>query len=146
MSLKRIITIVFLFATMFLVACSVQSKEQSKGELTRIDVISLFEEKDIEYHIQLTEELTLVESAYQKVNWQPNTEPKMSREPDVVAIFFYTFDENMPERLVNYQIWFNQGNDTATIISDYQNEGFGTLDKGNAESLKQVFMKARQTE
>ncbi len=142
MSLKKIITIVFLFASMFLVACS----EQSKGELTRIDVISLFEEKDIEYHIQLEEELSLVENIFQKVNWQPNAEPKMSREPDVEAIFFYTFDKNMPERLVNHQIWFNQGNDTATIISDYQNEGFGTLAKGNAESLKQVFMKAGQTE
>lgn len=142
MNLKKILTIVFIFATMFLVACS----EQSKGELTRIDIISLFEEKDIEYHIQLEEELTLVENVFQKVNWQPNAEPKMSREPDVEAVFFYTFDENMPERLVNYQIWFIQGNDTATIISDHQNEGFGRLDKENAESLKQVFMKARQTE
>lgn len=142
MSLKKIITIVFLFASLFLVACS----EQSKGELTRIDVISLFEEKSIEYHIQLEEELTLVENVFQKVNWQPNVELKMSREPDVEAVFLYAFDKNMPERLVNYQIWFNQGNDTATIISDYQNEGFGTLVKGNAESLKQVFMKAGQTE
>ncbi|MFY3791627.1 hypothetical protein ACOQFO_08005 [Ureibacillus sp. MALMAid1270] len=79
------------------------------------------------------------------MNWQPNAEPKMSREPDVEAVFFYNFDENMPERLVNYQIWFNQGNDTATIISDHANEGFGTLDKGNAESLKDVFIKASQT-
>ena len=142
MRLKKIITIVFLFAAIFLVACS----EQSKGELTRIDVISLFEDKDIEYHIQLEEELTLVENVFQKVSWQPNAEPKMSREPDVEAVFFYTVDENMPERLVNYQIWFIQGNDTATIISDYENEGYGRLDKENAESLKQVFMKARQTE
>ena len=142
MRLKKIITIVFLIAAIFLVACS----EQSKGELTRIDVISLFEDKDIEYHIQLEEELTLVENIFQKVSWQPNAEPKMSREPDVEAVFFYTVDENMPERLVNYQIWFIQGNDTATIISDYQNEGYGRLDKENAESLKQVFMKARQTE
>ena len=142
MSLKKIITIVFLFASLFLVACS----EQSKGELTRIDVISLFEEKSIEYHIQLEEELTLVENVFQKVNWQPNAKLKMSREPDVEAVFFYTFDKNMPERLVNYQIWFNQENDTATIICDYQNEGFGTLVKGNAESLKQFFMKAGQTE
>lgn len=80
------------------------------------------------------------------MNWQPNAEPKMSREPDVEAAFFYTFEKNMPERLVNYQIWFNQGNDTATIISDYQNEGFGTLDKGNAESLKRFFIKTGQTE
>ena len=139
MSLKKIIIIV---AAMFLVACS----EQSKGELTRIDVSSLFEDKDIEYHIQLKEELTIVENVFQKVSWQPNAEPKMSREPDVEAVFFYTVDENMPERLVNYQIWFIQENDTATIISDYQNEGFGTLDKGNAESLKQFFIKTGQTE
>ena len=137
MSLKKIIIIV---AAMFLIACS----EQSKGELTRIDVSSLFEEKDIEYHIQLEEELTLVENVFQKVSWQPNAEPKMSREPDVEAVFFYTVDENMPERLVNYQIWFIQGNDTATIISDYENEGYGRLDKENAESLKQVFMKIKQ--
>jgi len=139
--MRRIIGIPLLLIIMFLVACS----EQSKGELTRIDVISLFEEKDIEYHIQLEEELTLVENAFQKVNWQPNAEPKMSKEPDVEAVFFYTSDENMPERLVNYKIWFTQGNDTATIISDHPNEGFGTLDKGNAESLKDVFMKASQT-
>jgi len=137
MRLKKIIAIVFLFASMFLVACS----EQSKGKLTRIDVISLFEEKEIEYHIQLEEELTLVENVFQKVNWQPNTEPKMSREPDVEAVFFYTFNKNMPERLVNYQIWFDQANDTATIINDYENEGFGTLVKEETESLKQVFIK-----
>ncbi|CAM5197176.1 hypothetical protein UACE39S_06063 [Ureibacillus acetophenoni] len=82
--MRRIIGIPLLLIIMFLVACS----EQSKGELTRIDVISLFEEKNIEYHIQLEEELTLVENAFQKVNWQPNAEPKMSKEPDVEAVFF----------------------------------------------------------
>jgi hypothetical protein len=137
--MKKIISINFLLVIMFLVACS----GQEKGELTRIDVVARFDAKEIEHHIQLKEELTSVENAFNKVKWEPNVEPKMARESDVKAIFFYIVDKNMPERLVEYEIWFNQNKDTATIISDNENEGYGTLDNENAEILKSLFVKVR---
>ena len=74
------------------------------------------------------------------MKWQPNAEPKMVRNEDVKATLFFKYDENMPERLFVYQIWFIQSNGTATIISNNEKEGLGTLDKENAQELETIFL------
>ena len=56
------------------------------------------------------------------------------------ARLFFSFDKNMPERLVEYFIWFNPGNKTATII-DRDEHAYGSLDKKNAEILKEIMLK-----
>jgi hypothetical protein len=112
---------------LLLVACS----WKEKGELTRVDV---FIENQNDIHIQDEDTLTLLEKIFEQIKWD-NKVVDMARESDVEVTFFYTFDEKMPERLVEYEIWFNE-NGTATIVSDAENKSYGKLDKGNTENLK----------
>ncbi|KKI91235.1 hypothetical protein WQ54_16065 [Bacillus sp. SA1-12] len=119
----------FIFFLMFITGCSLQPT----GELTRVDV-----QKGIYEDILIItddETIHLLKRCFRKVKWEPDTSAKMSRKEDIVATLFYTYDKNMPERLYEYRIWFN-GNDTATIISNNENEGYGTLDLDHSKILK----------
>ncbi|TDV97896.1 hypothetical protein B0G66_1341 [Bacillus badius] len=82
-----------------------------------------------------------LKKVFKKVKWEPNIEPKIVRKEDVKATLFFEYDQNMPERLFEYEIWFNQDNNTAMIISNNEKEGFGTLDKNNAKKLKNILLK-----
>ena len=107
-------------------------------ELTRIDVQKITEdgEKDGEERIIASKEkLQTIEQAFDKIRWSPNTEPEMARKEDVIAIFFIREEKNMPERLYEYRIWFE--GETATIISNKENEGYGRLtDKEQVQYLE----------
>ncbi|QGQ45796.1 hypothetical protein [Metabacillus sediminilitoris] len=129
--MKKIVTSIFIL--MFMVGCSAQDS----GELTRVDVQKGNKQENYEDTLMITDEKTinLLKSSFGEVKWEPNTKPEMSRKEDISATLFYTFDENMPERLYEYRIWFN-GNDTATIISNNEKEGYGTLDLDNSRILK----------
>ncbi|MEH7247426.1 hypothetical protein V7114_11665 [Neobacillus niacini] len=136
-----IISTVFL---MFLIGCSNKgSKEVNLNQLTRVDVEVVKSDESYEEAEMITDEesLEVVRKSFEQIKWEPNVEPKMARKEDVKATLFFEYDENMPERLFTYQIWFNQSNDTATIISNNEKEGFGTLDKENAKILENILLK-----
>jgi len=122
-----------------LVACS-EKEDEKEGELTRVDVQKVNEEGNYEDVITITDQgkLDLVKKTLEHVEWEPNTKPKMATKEDVLATLFYSFDKNMPERLYEYRIWF-EANETATIISSNEKEGYGNLDKGNARNFKNMF-------
>ena len=126
---KKMISIIFLFVVSLLVSCS----GQEKGELTRVDV---FIENQNDIHIQ-EDTLALLEKTFEQIEWEPNIKADMSRKEDVMLTFFYSVEENMPERLYEYRIWFNS--ETATIISNEENEGFGELDTENLKIIKNIF-------
>ncbi|MEW9674343.1 hypothetical protein [Ammoniphilus sp. 3BR4] len=132
--MKKMISIIFLFTIMLLAACS----GQEKGELTRVDVLI---ENQGEIHIQDKDTLVEIENIFEQIKWSPNTVVNMARKADVKTIFFYTFDENMPERLVEYEIWFNENADTAEIVSNNEKEGYGELDKDNTNTLRKILLK-----
>jgi hypothetical protein len=110
-------------------------------ELTRIDVQKINEDglKDGEERIIASrEKLQTIEQAFERIKWSPKTEAEMARKEDVIAIFFIQEEKNMPERLYHYRIWFE--GETATIISDKENEGYGRLtDKEQVEVLESEF-------
>ncbi|TRZ40694.1 hypothetical protein CEQ21_02880 [Niallia circulans] len=87
------------------------------------------------------ETIDVLRKTLKKTKWEPNVEHKMARKEDVKATLFFKYDKNMPERLFEYLIWFKQNNDTATIISNNVKEGYGTLDKDNAETLESILIK-----
>ncbi len=126
-----------LVAGIILVACS-----EEKGQLTRVDVQKVNEEGDYEDVIMITEseDIEAIEKLLRHVKWEPNTEPGMARKEDVFAVLFYSFDEDMPERLYEYRIWF-ENNGAATIISNNEKEGYGTLSKEHAQELKDRLFK-----
>lgn len=109
-----------------------------KGELTRIDVLI---KNQSDTHIQDEDSLVLLKNLTEQVKWEPNKVPSMAREADVKAIFFYEVEKNTPERLYEYEIWFNEDVGTATIISNDEKEGYGELHKDNAKALKNIFFK-----
>ena len=128
---------VLLVLAMILVSCS-----GNEGLLTRVDVQVANEEGNDEDVVTITDkdEMDLIKKSYKHVKWEPNTEAKMARKEDLLVTLFYTLDKNMPERVFEYKIWFNE-NETATMISNHENEGYGTLDQQNSRNLKNVLLK-----
>lgn len=125
----------FAFISVFIllmVGCTMEGK----GELTRIDVLI---ENQGDTHIQDENTLSLLGNLSEQVKWEQNKIPSMAREPDVKAIFFYEVKKNTPERIYEYEIWFNENTGTAAIISNDEKEGYGELNKENAKVLKNIF-------
>jgi len=117
-----------------LFACS-----DKEDQLTRIDVQKVNEEgnyEDIKI-IADKEKINFVEQSLDNVRWEPQTEAIMAKKEDALVIAFYTYDENMPERLYEYKIWLEE-NDIVTIISNKEDEGYGRLDKENAQNLQNI--------
>ena len=117
------------------------SKEFNFNQLTRVDVEVGKGDESYEEAVMITDEETIdvLRKIFKEIQWEPNAEPKMARMEDVKATLFFEYDKNMPERLVEYEIWFNQSNGTATIMSNNEIEGFGTLDKDHAQTLERIF-------
>ncbi|KOR87238.1 hypothetical protein AM233_08960 [Bacillus sp. FJAT-22058] len=114
---------------------------EEKGQLSRVDVQKIDTEgkyKDVVMIID-RESIELLRQAFEQIKWDDKV-VKMARKPDVEATLFYIFDENKPERLYEYEIWFNESVGTATIISNNENESYGELDKDNAQALKNIFL------
>ncbi|KRF63238.1 hypothetical protein ASG99_22475 [Bacillus sp. Soil768D1] len=136
--IRKIINFIFLFVFMLLlVGCMGEDTEQ----LTRVDVQKIDAEGKYVEALMITdnESIELLSEAFKQIKWD-NRMVKMARKPDLIATLFYTFDENIPERIVEYEIWFNE-NGTATIISNNENKSYGELDNESAKTLINIFLK-----
>ncbi|WHY15320.1 hypothetical protein QNH16_06590 [Peribacillus frigoritolerans] len=136
--MKKIINFTSLFVFMVLLVGCIG---EEKGQLSRVDVQKIDTEGKYEDVVMITdrESIELLRQAFEQIKWDDKV-VKMARKPDVEATLFYTFDENKPERLYEYEIWFNESSGTATIISNNENESYGELDKHNAQALKNNFL------
>lgn len=133
------IIVVFL---LLLMACSNKApKDSHLIQLNRIDVEIGKADGSYEEGVMISDKETIdiVRKTLKHIKWEPNTEPKMARKEDVKATLFFKLDQNMPERLYEYQVWFFQNN-SATIISNHKNKVFGTLDKDHALILENIFL------
>ncbi|MFC2950017.1 hypothetical protein [Virgibacillus sediminis] len=137
--MKKIMSIIFLFAIMLLAACS----GQEEGVLTRVDVQKVDKEGNYEEVVMITDKksIELLKKAFEDIKWSPNTKVNMARKADVKATLFFEFDENMPERLVEYEIWFNESAGTAEIVSNNDDEGYGELNTDNTKILRKNLLK-----
>jgi hypothetical protein len=135
--MKKIINFTSLFVLMVLLVGCIEEK----GQLSRVDVQKIDTEGKYEDVVMITdrESIELLRQAFEQIKWDDKV-IKMARKPDVEATLFYTFDENKPERLYEYEIWFNESAGTATIISNNENESYGELDKDNAKALNNIFL------
>lgn len=105
---------------------------EGKGKLIRVDVQNYGEV----VMITDNESIDVLRRAFEKVKWEQRIKPSMVRNADVKATLFYSYDKNMPERLYEYGVWFDEPAGTATIISNHEKEGYGKLDNINAGLLK----------
>ncbi|TCN26337.1 hypothetical protein [Mesobacillus foraminis] len=145
MSKKTNVSLIMcLIFAMFLVGCiNKSSNEFDLSQLSRVDIEVVQEDGSYGEAEMITDEETVdaLRKAFKQIKWEPNVEPKMGRKEDIKATLFFKYDENMPERLFEYQIWFIQSNDTATIISNNEKERYGTLEKDNAQILEKILLK-----
>src|SRR5690606_29840890 len=109
-------------------------------QLTRVDV-QIFSGDNIENEKIITDEenIKTLREIFTKIVWKENVKAQMARKEDVKATLFFTFDKNMPERLVEYFIWFNEGDASGTII-DREKHSLGKLNKDDAQKLKDILM------
>jgi hypothetical protein len=136
--MKKILS--FTFIMLFVLIVSACSKQEGiiQEELKRIVVQNTNENEEI--IITEPETINTIKNSIENVKWRPDVEPEMARKEDFTVTLLHLFDKNMPERLYKYRVWFNT-DDTATIISDNSTQGYGTLDKDNAEELKRALLK-----
>ena len=123
-----------------IVGCATKvPKEFDWSQLTRVDVQIFTEENnDNEIIIAEEEKIKSLREVFAKIKWEENVKAEMDRKEDVNATLFFTFDKNMPERLFEYFIWFNQ-DDISTII-DREKNALGTLNKDDTKTLKDTVL------
>lgn len=117
-------------------ACSIQ-----KDDLTRIDaeVRIIKDNKQVDTKVFTTtnkKTIKKLDKLFAKVVWTQSPKFKMARSEDAIVTFFYQTDNNKPEELVEYHVWYNQKDDGATIISGSQEDKVGTLDKEFINKIK----------
>jgi len=124
-----------------LIGCSNDvPKEFDLNQLTRVDIqIFADEQSDNEIIISEEEKIKTLREVFAKIEWELKVKAKMARKEDVKATLFFTFDKNMPEKLFEYFIWFNQGDASVTII-DREKNALGTLEKEDAQTLKDILL------
>lgn len=125
----------------FILSCVVGCSNGGSPTLTRVYYEILNSEENTEGTWMIIDEqsLTDIDQAFKEIKWEPNTMPSMSREEDVKVTLFRETDKNLPERLDYYSIWFN-ADETATIISENESEGFGNLEKEQTQILKEYLL------
>lgn len=141
--MKNIIIHLSMF-TIFLITLTGCSNELPKefewNQLTRVDVqIFTGENSATESIIAEKEKIITLRELFARIEWEQNVKAEMVRKEDVKATLFFKYDKNMPERLFEYFIWFNQEATTATII-DREKQALGTLDKEDTQTLKASLM------
>lgn len=118
-----------LLSVMLLAACS---EKEPMNELTRVQI----EKANTPDEIQVFEqsELAFISEQLQQVNWEPNVKAEMARIEDLQLQLFIKREPNMPESIITYCIWI-ANNQSLTIISSDEKEGYGRLDAKKAEPL-----------
>jgi hypothetical protein len=129
--------ILLFFILPLITACSSKDYEN----LTRIDIQKVNPDGDYEDTVIITDNETIEElkSIFIQIKWEPNIQAEMARKENVLVTLFYTLDENMPEKLYEYRVWFN-GNGNATIISNNEEEGYGSLNEEDTLKLKNILL------
>ena len=115
------------------------------SRLTRVDVEVLNSEGNYEKAVTtITDEKTIniLKQVFGEIKWEYNVDAKLSRAEDVKANLFFKSDDHSSDKSgpLEYQIWFDQPNDTAMLATrDEENNGaIGTLDKENTNKLKTI--------
>lgn len=129
---------IILFGLMLLLAGCKDLQHTEPIERAVIEPILDDERSDMEEIMVFdAEELEDIRSYLTQTEWQPNTEPKMARHEDVLLKLFIEVEKNMPERINDYRIWFNE-DDSMTIISNVETEGFGKLKRKYGKPFKDL--------
>ncbi|WP_391118104.1 hypothetical protein [Psychrobacillus sp. L3] len=128
----------FIIFILQLTGCS-ENENMNKDILTRVDVYKVNADEKYDEEVIISDKSTvdILNQVFEQIVWEQNVKAEMVRREDIKAVLFMEVEENMPERLVKYDIWFER-NGTATIINRDENS-LGKLDEKNANILKSKF-------
>ncbi|MCX8003131.1 MAG: hypothetical protein N2661_11200 [Anoxybacillus mongoliensis] len=82
--------------------------------------------------------LQSLQRVFTKIEWNRYIEVKMVRQEDAKIIMFRQVKQHMPEKTIQYKIWFEHADVGATIISSDPDENIGTLSKNDAKTLEGI--------
>ncbi|MBB5355272.1 hypothetical protein HNR43_001244 [Anoxybacillus mongoliensis] len=82
--------------------------------------------------------LQSLQRVFAKIEWNRYIEVKMVRQEDAKIIMFRQVKQHMPEKTIQYKIWFEHADVGATIISSDPDENIGTLSKNDAKTLEGI--------
>ncbi|MBO9128532.1 hypothetical protein [Bacillus sp. 165] len=127
-------SVLFVILTIF----SGCGKEQQK--LTRVTFQELQKDGTFGEESVIADKKTLekLASIVDEIKWEKAI-PSMAREGDVKAVLYYEEEKNMPERLYEYEIWFNK-NGKAEFLSNDKEKSYGKLNKNKSETLKKLLL------
>ncbi|QUG43344.1 hypothetical protein KD050_09020 [Psychrobacillus sp. INOP01] len=132
--MKKVICLFMMLVVVLLVGCT---ENETIEKLTRVDVFHVTVDGNYADEIIIADPSSVDElnQVFDRIEWERNVKAEMSRKEDVKAVLFLEDDVNMPERLVEYKIWF-EGNGTSTIK---ESDSYGRLDEVGTKILKDVF-------
>jgi hypothetical protein len=115
--------------------------EKDSDKLTRVyfQLVNTAEKSEETWMILDEKSLSAIDDAFTEIKWDPNTVPSMSRKEDLKVTLFWEDDNNLPELLREYSIWFNEDN-TATILSNIKEKNFGNLDSEYTKVIKDLLL------
>ncbi|MUK88279.1 hypothetical protein GMD78_07735 [Ornithinibacillus sp. L9] len=109
------------------------NNEMDWNDLTRLDV-QVGEEDLI---ITGSETVHEVRKIFSSIKWEENVPTVINGNEDIKVTLFFQFDKNMPERLVEYLIWFDQ-QDQLAIVKNNDENLYGVLE--NVNLLKHLLL------
>lgn len=129
--------IVSSFTMVFIILLMGCTENDTIEMLTRVDVFKVTVDDNYADEVIIADLNTVdkLSQAFDRIEWERNVKPQMARKEDVKAVLFLQDDVNMPERLMEYYIWF-EINGNSTII---EGDSYGRLDKEGTSILKDVF-------
>lgn len=132
--MKKIVSRCTIVFVLLLMGCT---ENETIEKLTRVDVFKVTADGDYADEIIIADLNTVdqLSQVFDQIEWERNTVARMSRKEDVKAVLFLEDDVNMPERLVEFYIWFEEGG-TSTIT---EGDSYGRLDEVGTRVLKDVF-------
>lgn len=138
---QRLAYFLISLTTLFLISCSNEEpKKFNLDQLTRVDIQEITPKSENEFVIMEEKDLDIIRETFKEVEWEPNTMVDIQGERTVEATFFYTYEENMPERLFMYEVYLMK-NESISLQSEKEEEGYGELSKEHAKSLKTLFFR-----
>ncbi|WBL13614.1 hypothetical protein [Sutcliffiella sp. NC1] len=131
---------VFPILIVALIGCTNSETNQfDPNDLKRVDVLITEENIGDTTTIMEAEKLKALKEVFANIVWQENVKAQMARKEDVKATLFFKTEQNSPERLVEYFIWFNE-NDVSTTIIDREHHSYGTLPTEDTKILKDILL------
>lgn len=137
--MKNKISPFFIIFILLLAGCSEQeNNNKNKYDLTRVDVYRVNADEKYDEEVTISDKSAVddLSRVFEQIVWEQNVKAEMARREDLKVVLFREDEKHMPERLV-YYIWFEQ-NGAATIINRDENS-FGKLDEKNVNILKSKF-------